>query len=178
MVAHNKGGGPFLNGPWRQQLLTQVHEISGAKSRVAPAVLGLGDRGSTGGWRCHSRRAYFKNEEPGPQVRKKRAMRQFGPPPTLGELQRSTPWVWRGVSAANITRRWPARSQSSDGDTPQATSCARTHAALLADEKVRPPASRLCCCDEECPLCAKRGHRLTQFLYRWRGRAVDGRQDC
>src|SRR5437588_9326116 len=21
-------------------------------------------------------------------------MRQFGPPPTLGELQRSTPWVW------------------------------------------------------------------------------------
>ena len=40
VVAHNKGGGPFLNGPWRRKVLTRFHEINGPP-RVAPA-LGLG----------------------------------------------------------------------------------------------------------------------------------------
>jgi len=50
--------------------------------------------GATGAWRSHSRGAYFANEQSGRQVRKVRRVRQSGPPPTLGELQRTTPWVW------------------------------------------------------------------------------------
>jgi hypothetical protein len=38
---------------------------------VAPAVLGAGGLGgSTGAWRSHSRRAYFRNEQPGSRFAK------------------------------------------------------------------------------------------------------------
>jgi hypothetical protein len=38
MVAHNKGSGSFLNGPWRRKVLTRFHEISGGQSPVWPQI--------------------------------------------------------------------------------------------------------------------------------------------
>jgi hypothetical protein len=59
--------------------------------------------------------------------------------PTLGELQRATPWVWLWCERCQLTRRWRAQSPSSCGGRMlQATNCVPAHAALIAAEKARP----------------------------------------
>jgi hypothetical protein len=53
----------------------------------------LGAWGSTGAWRSHSRRAYVANEQPGSRFEGKRSAPVWTTP-TVGELQRTTPWAW------------------------------------------------------------------------------------
>jgi len=55
------------------------------------------------------------------------AIREFGPGPTLGELQRSTPWVWLWCE------RCPHHALRHQG-----TNCARARAARTAVAKAQP----------------------------------------
>ena len=66
-------------------------------------------------------------------------MRQFGPRPTLGELQRTTPWVWlwcercqhhAPLACAIAVILW--------GPDAPSDSCVPAHAVLVAAEKARP----------------------------------------
>src|SRR5690242_4115053 len=62
--------------------------------KVAPAVSGLGGLGIDRGLAQPFAARLFCKRATGQQVRRLREVRQFGPIPTLGELQRTTPWVW------------------------------------------------------------------------------------
>jgi hypothetical protein len=66
----------------------------GSFERVAPAVArgwGLADRPGPGAAIRGAPILQTNNRVAGSKVRD---VRQFGPSPTLGELQRTTPWVW------------------------------------------------------------------------------------
>ena len=65
-------------------------------------------------------------------------MHETGPRPTLGELQRSTPWVCCGASAASIMRHWLVLSRSyAGGQTYRATGYGTAPAAAHAAAGVR-----------------------------------------
>jgi hypothetical protein len=109
-----------------------------AATGVAPAVSGAGGLGGIDGGLAQpfAPRLFYKRTI-GQQVR--REVPQFGPPPTLGELQLATLGCGYGASAASITRRLLARWPSSGGGrTLPATNYGRLLAVPVAATKELP----------------------------------------